>query len=68
MTWCYWRPCAACVQAQLAVLEIFCQCLSLTVNLVKTKVMLLAEERSSRAAVSKGERGASALAGSKCLW
>ena len=42
---------AAGLQAQLRVLEAFCQQRGLTVNLVKTKVMLLAGELGSKAAL-----------------
>lgn len=59
---------AAGLQVQLVVLETFCQRLGLTLNLVKTKVMLLAEELGSRAASAKESAGASAFMGSYCLW
>ena len=56
---------AAGLQAQLAVLEAFCQQRALTVNLVKTKVMLLAGHKDSSAAVAAAERGRLSFAGER---
>ena len=54
---------AAGLQAQLTVLEAFCQQRGLTVNLVKTKVMLLAGQLGNTAAVALAKRGRLSFAG-----
>lgn len=56
---------AAGLQAQLDILERFCKRLGLTVNLVKTKVMLLAGEHSSQAALTAAQNGKVSFAGER---